>query len=352
MKNNINYHTIVTHKRPHLDEIIAILLLMMFGEKIFPGISKAKFVFWDAGNKTPDGRPWQKWQDEGFVMVGVGGGRFDEHPTEHSNRKEEECAATLVANGLKIRNEPWLEKILRYTTNVDTKGGTNGLLSIENLIRLGNKKWFEADPNGFMDWALQSVRLCLNDQISFFTEVKKEFDENSDVFQWHHNSNKITIVAIDSDSTEVAAYARSKFGVSADVVIQTGSKGHIFISTQKSSRVNLDEVISLIRNKEMQLNNIKFKLDKLALTKEGHAPGSEVWYYHKPAASILNGGPSAPGTVPTKIDFLTIVNLVKAGLNERLFHSHHYMRCRNGNCAGIKCPWFNAQLERCSSQAA
>jgi hypothetical protein len=347
----MNYHTIITHKRPHLDEILAILLLIMFGEKFFPGISKAKFEFWDAGNKTIDGRPWQEWQDEGFILVGVGGGRFDEHPTHNNDRKEGECAATLVAKALRIHNEPWLDKLLKYTTTVDTKGGNNPL-SIENLIRLGNKQWFDQNPVASMEWALQSVRIYLDDQIKFFTETKKEFDTHADVLTGFHDGRKITIVAIDSHDTDVAAYARSPFGVEADVVIQTGSTGNIFISSQKRSKINLDEVIKLLRNKEMALNDFRGKLDAIALVKEGHAPGSEVWYYHKPAGIILNGGPSAPTTPATKIPFETVVALVRAGLDEKIFHSQYYQRCKNGNCVGVQCPWFKAELSRCKSNAA
>ncbi len=341
-------HTIITHKRPHLDEIVAILLLQLYGEKVFPGVSTAVFQFWDASQKTKDGRPWQAWQDEGNILIGVGGGRFDEHATLHVERKENECASTLVAKALRIHDEPWLQSLLKYTTNVDTKGGTNPF-SIESLIRLANKTWFENDPESFMEWALQSVRLYLDDQIKFFTESKKEYDEGADTHEVYHNGRRINVVTIDSDDAGVAAYARSQ---GADVVVQTNSTGHLYITSQNRSRICFDEVIKLLRAKEMTLNKFHHKMHAMALSREGNTPGSEVWYYDKQAKRILNGGPSAPEVKPTKIPFETVAALGFAGLNEKTFHSQHYTNCRNGNCVGVQCPWFTAHLDRCKSNAA
>jgi hypothetical protein len=76
-----SFHTIVTHVRPHLDEILAILFLRRFGESRFPGVSTAKLVLWDAGPLTPDRRPASDYANEGYVLIGVGGSRFDEHAT-------------------------------------------------------------------------------------------------------------------------------------------------------------------------------------------------------------------------------------------------------------------------------
>ena len=39
------YKSILTHERPHLDEIVAIWFLRKFGEQRFPGISKAAITF-------------------------------------------------------------------------------------------------------------------------------------------------------------------------------------------------------------------------------------------------------------------------------------------------------------------
>ncbi len=67
-----SFHTVVFHKFPHLDEVVAYILALLYGRRIWPGINKAKVMFWDAGAKTPDGRPAHEWQSEGYLLIGVG----------------------------------------------------------------------------------------------------------------------------------------------------------------------------------------------------------------------------------------------------------------------------------------
>ena len=70
---DIIYKYIVTHSRPHLDEIAAIWILRKFGEQTFPGISTAQLIFWETGGQTPDGRSSQEYDNEGYLLLGVGG---------------------------------------------------------------------------------------------------------------------------------------------------------------------------------------------------------------------------------------------------------------------------------------
>ena len=50
------FNEIVTHERPHLDEIVAIWLLRRFGETRFPGISQAKVSYTAIVRNGPDAR--------------------------------------------------------------------------------------------------------------------------------------------------------------------------------------------------------------------------------------------------------------------------------------------------------
>ncbi len=52
-------HTIVTHVRPHLDEITAIWLIQRFGRQFFDIPRDVKFEYWDARQlsaRRPHGR--------------------------------------------------------------------------------------------------------------------------------------------------------------------------------------------------------------------------------------------------------------------------------------------------------
>ncbi len=276
----------------------------------------AKIEFWDAGTKTPDGRSWKEWHKDGYLLVGLGASCFDEHPSEKDKRSEQHCAATLVAKYLDIEERLELEQLLRYTFTNDTKGGNNPF-DLAALITLGNKTYFDIDPQGIMEWAMQPVKWWLLKQIHFFTKTKKEFDDHAYIFECLHKGKQVTVVAIQSDDVEIGAYARSQYGASAQVVIQQNKKGQVSISSQKRANVCFDEVIAAIRQRECSLKKINFV--GLDLKVDGTTPQLEEWYYDKPAARILNGALSAPTVPATKIPFEQIINIVKAKLCSNFF---------------------------------
>lgn len=306
--------TIVTHAMPHVDEVLAIVLLQFYREEYFPGISKATIEFWDAGRKTPDGKHWKEWLKKGYLPVGVAGSMFDEHPTDGQPRKEGHCAASLVARYLEIEENPEIEQLLRYVVNNDTNGGTNPF-DLAALITLANKTYFSTDAKATFEWATQPIIWYLKKQQKFFKETRDEFDKYANIFETYHKGRSFTAVAIESDNTDIAAYARSKYGASAALVIQRNSKGQVSITTQKQARMQLDEVIRLIRIEELKLDSIGTRFNNTQLTIEGNMVQGDKWYYDKPAMRIFNGSLSAPNVPSTKIQFKHLVELVKKGLN-------------------------------------
>lgn len=119
--SQITVNTVVTHTRPHQDEICAILLLMTQGEKKFPGISKAKIEIAGAGGENYQGISADEFLQQGVLMLGVGGGMFDEHPGVEAEGKKGECTSTLVAKYLGIEGDPALKKILDFVHLSDSK---------------------------------------------------------------------------------------------------------------------------------------------------------------------------------------------------------------------------------------
>ena len=306
-------HMIVTHIRPHVDEIVAIVLLQHYGKKHFPGIVDARIEFWDAGSRTQDGKDWKQHLKEGHLLVGLGGSCFDEHPSVNTERKEEHCAATLVAKYLGIEDRPELEQLLRYTLVNDTKGGNN-IFDLAALITLGNKRWFDSNPQEILEWAMQPVVWYLEKQIKFFTKTREEFEKFSNIINCIYKGREITIVAIQSDDPDVGAYSRSQYGVNAAIVIQQNYKGQVMISSQKRAKICFNEVIIELRKKEARFKNISYS--GLKLDDDGTIPEIPEWYYDKPAARILNGALSAPNVPVTKIPLEEIVKLVQRELNK------------------------------------
>ncbi len=216
---------IMTHHRPHLDEIVAIAILQQCGKKLYPGIDTAEYVFCDAGTETPDGRPWEAWHAEGTLLIGVGGSCFDEHPTSGEERKDE-CAATLVARHLEIEAEPWMTKLLHYTKINDTKGSLNAF-ELGALVTRLMKQCYDQNPTLTVEACIHNMVLpYLVEQMNFFLAVAPEYNEKAQVIEAKHRGEVITIVAVESDNLQMNSYARSKYGANADVVIQKNSKGN------------------------------------------------------------------------------------------------------------------------------
>lgn len=159
---------------------------------------------------------------------------------------------------------------------------------------------------------MQPITWWLQKQIKFFTKTKAEFEKWANVFSCLHKGREVIVVAIQSDDTEIGAYARSGYGAQANIVIQQNGKGQVSISSQKRANICFDDVIVAIRKKEAKLKNIQFS--GLNLGADGTLPEIPEWYYDKPSARLLNGALSAPNVPATKINFEELVSIVKAGL--------------------------------------
>ena len=96
-------HTILTHQDPDMDEIVAIHILKRHGESRYPGIKDADIITQAKRDfdKSPD-----ELEAEGILCVGIGGGKYDEHPVGGRTRREGDCAATLVAKDLGLFEDP------------------------------------------------------------------------------------------------------------------------------------------------------------------------------------------------------------------------------------------------------
>ncbi len=305
-------NTIVTHLRPHIDEIVAIVLLRNYGEEKFPGIKKAKIAFWNAGTTNTENKSWKQHHREGKILIGVGGSCFDEHPSAATERKEGHCAATLVAEYLGISKLPELEQLLRYTLVNDTKGGNNPF-DLAALINLMNKRWFDTDPQGALNWGMQAIETLLEKQVKFFRKTAKEFEKYANVIECTHKGRSIIVVAIQSNDEDMGAYARSDYGANAAIVIQQNSKKQVSITSQKRAKINFDKAIITLRRKEAYLKKIDFS--KLDLSVDGTMPEITEWYYDKVAARILNGSLSAPNVTPTQIPFDELIGMVIKALS-------------------------------------
>jgi hypothetical protein len=353
----MNVKKIVTHKWPHVDELFAIWLLRNFGENTFPGVSTAEIEYWSTGGLTPDGRTAGDYENEGTLLIGVGGGHFDEHPGAEEGRKEEKCAATLVAEALGISEFPELEKLLKFVSNNDLKGSASPF-DIAYLPKVLHQQ-FPNDPQKVMDWVFVGFEAKYFEQRRFFIETTDEFWRVTQIERVIGPHGEALMVAvISSDNPDMSKFARSEYGCRAAVVIQKRSDGHIMVSTNQKYGLRIHDIVKMlrVREQELEVEAGELKPNEVVtnwkeLMKEGRI-GTKRWWFQEKIQNIFNGSLTATDVPVTRISLEDILEIVLTGLDPKRFEPSFSANCLQGKCLSSsrnKCPWYKFGLSRCGT---
>ncbi len=367
-----------THAHPHADEASAVVLLTMFGTK-----------------------EWlRKYAPNGSVEVGIGDGQFNEHanPQKGILRAVDECAVTLVAKTLPIEDKPHVKIILDYVfakdvnnVDVDTKKHGLGLGTAINLLRrvfpnfqIKNLNWavsaftalFETPKSEYL-FSLNGVGEILNNyyknigqedlpimwenhilqaifrQKEEFQEALQEIVKKGKIEEIKgHKGQKLTLLVIESDMSEIAKAGRFGKGVNADIIVQKKSNGQVMVHTKTQARVKLFSLFRILNLEEQLIRKIR-PLVTRNLTKEGNGPGN-IWYFQcsgRGGHFILNGSLSTPNIEPTKIPLEKIVEYLKISLDNTRFPEDWRFGCVDKkSCTSTSrnpCPWWLWSLPRC-----
>jgi len=343
------FHTIVTHENPHLhfDETLVIWLLRKFGEQVFPGISTAKIKSWGTGGTTPDGRSAREYEQEGTLLVGIGKGRFDDHPDANGKRKEHECATTLVAKALGLRDEPALQELFEFAVSSDRNAG-NHPFDIANVAKASHQG--HLSPKEIMAWVMKGIEIKYQEQLRFFNAAKREFEQNSKVEEIQGPRRMLKMVSIVSDDTQMNKFARSVHGAKADIVIhKKRSSGNVLIFTNAKSGLVLYDIAQMINLAEQEAEGEINTTDWKILSAEGMIPGGR-WFFLQKGQMLLNGSLTAPEVPPTEIPLEKIKEIVRIGVNPKRFEPKREKRCKLGNCTATmrnRCLWYGFGLHRC-----
>lgn len=345
---------IVTHEKPHLDEICAIWLLRRFGEKMFPGINEAKISFTSTGGQLPEDVSAEDLEKGGILPIGTCGGRLDEHPSFDAKSKENECASTLVAKHLGIDDNPALEGILQFVLQGDTKKGTGHPFDLAKITNSLHRQHPER-PGDVIRWTTVGIEAKYCDQLKFLSKTKKEFEQKAEVENITGPGGRtLKMVTIVTDNEQMNGFARSKHGGEASIVIQKGfsgrMEGNVQIFTNARHKLTLHDIVQMLRIAEQGKKGKTVTTDWKELAEEGRVAGAEEWWFFSKGGMILNGSLTAQDVMPTKIPLEEIQMMVRLGVNPNAFEPKRAPNCKQGKCSSSRdnqCPWYKWGLHRC-----
>lgn len=343
------FHTIIAFKQLQPDTIVAIILLKKFGEAKFPGISEAKVKY----VSEPVKQSGDELEKEGIICLDMGQGRFDHHRQTRS--AERFSVSDLVARALKIADDPALEKILTYARRDDLEG--KGIISTDPIDRAFGMSGLIQNLNraypGQPDKVLKTVAPLflahLKEEERRFKLYPEEYrkcwdDKKVDAFIVKQRGKQVRCILIESDVLGMAGFLRVHPKILADVVGQKLSSGHINIITKQWRRIDLRDVVAIIRVEEMRKKKIPFdKVNWKFLLAKGRMKEVEEWYYDTAANSLQNGGMMAEKVPPTNLDLKDIKKALKIGLDYTVLDP----RCPKDHCRLKKCPYYFYNLLRC-----
>lgn len=294
----VRIHTVVFHHRPHLDEIFAWFMALTCGEERFPGVAKAKYEFWGGGGVTPDGQPVEEWEKEGYLVIGTGGSRFDEHPARHNGTTAHTSSAQLMAEFLGISHRKELGQLLKYVNRIDSQGG-GSFMELANLITVMYQSLM---PEFVIKWAHIPIAAHINDQREFF-ETEEGFARKANWLTVPGST--LRVAAIESDNRLIHKASRHS---GCDVLIQGKSTGHvqIFVDKRVLNRVNLPAVAMALRWNECVGRGVTVNCADI----KGEEGLQHGWYLQSGAGWIFNGSDTASDVPATAQKFENVCELV------------------------------------------
>jgi len=310
-------HTIASFAKPQPDTIAAIFLLKKFGEALFPGVSGAQLAFWSV---LPEGKTATQLEEEGYILIDLGQGRFDHH-AELSDGRPQRCSSELVAEFLQVTTHPPLQKLLAYAKRDDLEGkgtispdaldrafGLSGLLT--NLNRT-----YSHDPAGIVNMVLAMFEAHYQEEENRTIIVKQEWKDIQaanlqQTYTAVHKNIHLRIVQLPSDNLSIAGFLRNYHGF--DIVVLRRTTGHVNIITNQKKPFSLAGVAEQIRSLEAQ--KLGLSLEKMTLRAQGRIESIPHWYYDTVANTLQNGGINPQDTVATTLSDLDIRNALVNGL--------------------------------------
>ena len=316
---------VVPHDNPHGDELAAWDMMLREGREKLNISPDVQLLTISQTTKQDWGLDRLRKHPE-VLLLGLGGNRepgdkaiiIDEHGLPEE-QKRNECAFTLVAKRLGLRDSPRWKPIIDAVLSNDRTGAQSSL-NINPMVRLGQTE---------QDWSLQEAIAYMEKHINMLLRRQDAYlsanweDVRQVPIRINGQNAHMAIIA----KGDRKALTRRTWSNRLPIAIVKNEDGHVQILVNQNwkGRIDMTNVFTFIRAAEFAAQGDRRWLNILRLPRTATTirqleplrlailPGSP-WFPNHEMNSLLNGGESRLDITPTKLGLSTIVQIVQLAL--------------------------------------
>lgn len=332
------YHTIYVHKDLNPDLVIALFLLKEYGDTVYPGITQARIEVMEELQEDLNGTILE---ERGIISFGFENALF----TAGENRS----FAEQIAKKLNLKKGIVIDAFIAIAAQTTQKEHSDFYIILEGIISeyadRPSKALKAADP--VLLAHLESLQEELDPIASEYMKKLNEGDMLAFTAP-RDRASDVRIICISSQNPEMAPFLHNHEEIKADVVCQQFESGHVNITTQYRSRINLEETIAILRIEEARKKKLPFDtINWNELRAPDRMEGLEEWKYDEEVQGIFNTkslGKQNQGA--TQLDLKDLKLVLQIGLDKNKLDR----KCPPVGCRGKKCKYYFFNLDRCQKR--
>lgn len=287
---------IVTHPTPDLDALLCVYLLRRYGGDQIDGVRECPLTFMSP-NEVEEAGGAEALEEQGYLLVDLGGGRFDNHPRPGSEGDLDASAAELVAEHLGVRGEGELSKILAFCARQDLKGESlrsrdpvDHAVALPAIIEGANQlhPTDSAAVYAMLEPVLDAIVATERGWYDALRDAEKAL---------RAEVSGATVLAMESASK---AAARAGRYAGADLlVVRYLPHGHVAFTARRQGPLRtlmLDGLAARVRRAEAEMRGVAPSGDLRAVGMHGG------WFLHQSRRILNKGSPKAPDVPISVLD--------------------------------------------------
>jgi hypothetical protein len=287
---------IVTHPTPDLDALLCVYLLRRYGEPRIEGVGECPLQFMSP-NEVEEAGGAEALEERGYLLVDLGGGRFDNHPRPGSDGDLDASAAELVADHLGVRGEGELSKILAFCARQDLKG--ESLRSRDPVDHAVALPAIIEGANQLHPTDSAAVYAMLEPVLDAIIATERGWYDALRDAEQAMRAEVGGAAVLGMESASKAAARAGRYSGADLLVVRYLPHGHVAFTARRQGplrTMTLDGLAARVRRAEAEMQGLPPSGDLRAVGMHGG------WFLHQSRRILNKGSPKAPDVPITVLD--------------------------------------------------